>query len=81
MKDRELNLVDIALYKKLKSVELPEGLERELDNIAEKLEEIGLSFYRTCNGTIILTLKAWEIHFVPDEIGIKEYIYERSGHE
>ena len=77
--DKNLRLVDVALYKEMKPADLPEDLTREFAFIVDQLKEMGLSFYKTCNGTVILTFKGWEIHFVSDDIGLKHYIYERSG--
>lgn len=78
MDDKKLKLMDIGMYKEMKPVYLPDGLARELSIVAENLEEMGFSIYRTGNGTVILTFKDWEIHHVVGDIGIKQYIYERS---
>lgn len=74
----KLKLTDIRMYRETKSADLPDDLKEELFIVARELEKMGFSIYRTENGTLILTFKEWEVHHVVSDIGVKQYIYERS---
>ena len=64
--------------RRLYQISDPLSVTRELNRIALQLIDGGWKIKRGDAGTVILTLRDGEIHYIPTSKGIEEIIFERS---